>query len=145
MGNHHGVPSQETGGSGSGSGGIYFDMRPSRHSNVCHRTVMADTQVLEHSVESGLDNKNRLLWRVTHVCELCLSTVAVKRYRRESRAAAVESFRKLVPRNKSTLLLLYVSFCFLFFFLVWTIIPAVCCDKRTSVRFVSFSLVFFLR
>ena len=37
------------------------------------------------------------------------TTVAVGRYRRESRAVAVGSFRKIVPRKKSTLLLL-VSF-----------------------------------
>ena len=63
-----------------------------QHSNVCHRTAMADTQVLEHSEGSGLDHENRLLLRGSHVCGLCLSTVAVERYRRESRAVAVESF-----------------------------------------------------
>ena len=50
---------------------------------------MADTQVLEHSGGSGLDHENRL---VPRVCELCFSTVAVERYRRESGAVTVESF-----------------------------------------------------
>ena len=53
---------------------------------------MADTQVLEHSGWSGLDHENRLLWRVPRVCELCLPTVAVELYRRESCAVAAESF-----------------------------------------------------
>ena len=86
VGNHHGVPSQETGGSGSGCGGIFFEMRPTQHSNVCN------TQVPEHSGGSGLDHESRLRWRVLHVRELCLSIVAVERYRQESRAVVVESF-----------------------------------------------------
>ena len=82
VGNHHGLPSQETGGSGSGCGGNFFDMSPTQNSNACHQTAMADTQILEHSGGSGLDHENCLLWRVPHACELCLSTVAVDRYRR---------------------------------------------------------------
>ena len=76
----------------SGCGGKFFYMSPTQHSNVCHQTAMADTQVLKHSGGSGLDHENRLRWRVPHVCELCLSTVDVERYRRESRAVAVKSF-----------------------------------------------------
>ena len=53
-------------------------MSPTQHSNVCHRTAMADKQVLEHSVGSRLDHENRLLYRVPRDCELCLSTVDVQ-------------------------------------------------------------------
>ena len=70
--------------------------------------------------------------------ELCLFIVAVERYRRESCAAAVESFRKVAPRKNSTRLLLFVSF--FPFFLVRTQ-PAVFCEKRKSVRFISFYFV----
>ena len=108
-----GVPSPGTGGEGSGIGGRFVDMRPTQHSNICRRTAMVDTQILEHFVGSGLDNENRLVWRVPHVCELCLSTVAVDHCRRESRSVAVESFRKNVTRKMSTL-----AFCFCYFFLV---------------------------
>ena len=86
------VPSPETGGSGSGCGGTFVDMSSTQHSNVCHRIAMADTQVLEHSGGSGLDHENRLLCRVPRMCELCLPTVIVECYRRESRPVAVESF-----------------------------------------------------
>ena len=79
-------------------------------------TVMADTQVLEHSVGRGLGHENRLLWRMPHVCELCVSTVAVERHRRESRAVAVESFRKIALRDNSTLFLTFIfQFVFRFF------------------------------
>ena len=59
--NHRGVPSQETGGSASGCGCMFFDVSSTQHSNVCHRTAMADTQVLEHSGGSRLDHEVRLL------------------------------------------------------------------------------------
>ena len=61
VGYDQGVPSQETGGSGSGCGGKIFNISTTQHSNVCHRAAMADTQLLEHSGGSGLDHKNRLL------------------------------------------------------------------------------------
>ena len=87
-----GVPSPETGGSGSGCTGNFFAMSATQHPNVCHPTAMAYTQLLEHSGGSGLDHENRLLWRVPCVRELCLPIVVVERYRLESRAMAVESF-----------------------------------------------------
>ena len=43
VGGHHGVPSQETGGSESAFGGKFFDLSPTQHSNVCHRIAKADT------------------------------------------------------------------------------------------------------
>ena len=92
LGMTNGVPSQGTGGSGICCGGIFFNMSATQHSNVCHQTAMADTQLIEHSGGRGLDHENRLLWRVPRGCELCLSTVAVEHYRRESRAVAVGSF-----------------------------------------------------
>ena len=79
-------------GSGSGRGGMFCDMSATQQSNVCQPTAMADTQLLEHSGGSGLDDENRLLWRVSRVCESCLPTVVVEGYHRESRAVAVESF-----------------------------------------------------
>ena len=54
--------------------------------------MMADTLLLEHHGGSGLGHENRLLWRVPRVCELCLPTVVIERYRRKSRAVAVELF-----------------------------------------------------
>ena len=79
VGNRHRVPPQETGGPGSGCGGIRSDMSSTQHSNVCHRTVMADTQILEHSGGSGLlAHENRLLRRVPFVHELCLPTVVIE-------------------------------------------------------------------
>ena len=67
-------------------------MNATQHSNVCHLTAVADTQLLERSGGSGLDHENRPLWRVPRVCELCLSTIAVERYRGGSSAVVVESF-----------------------------------------------------
>ena len=49
------------------------------------------------------------------MCELCPSTVAAERYRRESRASAVEPFLKIAPHKNSTRLLLFVYFSFVFF------------------------------
>ena len=54
------------------------------------------------------------------MCELCLSIVAVERYRQEPRVVAVESFRKKTPRKKSARLLLVASSFCIFFFLVRT-------------------------
>ena len=34
-----------------------------RNRGIISRTAMADTHILEHSGESGLDHANRLLWR----------------------------------------------------------------------------------
>ena len=49
------------------------------------------------------------------MCELCLSTVAIERYRRESRAVAVESFEKLDRvKNRLGFFLFRFSFGFLF-------------------------------
>ena len=76
------------------------------------------------------------------MCELCPSTVAAERYRRESRASAVEPFLKIAPHKNSTRLLLFVSFSFVFF-LVRTQ-PVTFCEKRKFVRFISFFSSFFL-
>ena len=93
---------------------VFFDMSATQHSNVCHRKTMADTKLLDRSGRSGLDHENRLLCRVPHVRQSCLSTVVVERYLREYSAVAVpESFQKNVPHTKSIRLLLY---CFVFVF-----------------------------
>ena len=87
VGNQHGVPSQDTGGPGSGCGDIFVDMCATQHSNVCRRTAVTDTQLLEHSEESGLDHENRLLWRgawrvrVTSMHPSLLSSIAGNRVR----------------------------------------------------------------
>ena len=112
---------------------VFFDMSATQHSNVCHRKTMADTKLLDRSGRSGLDHENRLLCRVPHVRQSCLSTVVVERYLREYSAVAVpESFQKNVPHTKSIRLLLYCFvFVFLFFFVV-RIQPAVFYRKRKS-------------
>ena len=63
---------------------IFYDKSVAQHSNVCHRTAMAETQLPEYSGGSGLDNENGLPRGVPRVYELRLSTGAVERYRRES-------------------------------------------------------------
>ena len=54
------MPSQETGRSGGG-GGIFYDKSDTQHSNVCHRTAMAEIQLPEPSGGDGLDHENVLL------------------------------------------------------------------------------------
>ena len=49
VGYDQGVLSQETGGSGGGCGGIFYNNSAPQHLNVCHRTAMAETQLPEHS------------------------------------------------------------------------------------------------
>ena len=61
VGHEQEVPYKKNGGLGSGSGGIMFHKRATQCSNVCHRTATAETQLLEHSGESGLDHENGLL------------------------------------------------------------------------------------
>ena len=89
-------------------------------SAIEQRWPRATQILLEHSGGSGLGHENRLLWRVPRVCELFLSNVVVERYRRESRAVAVESFWKMHRVYTFDSAAYYFSFFFLFFFLVRT-------------------------
>ena len=98
------------------------------------------------------------------MCELCLFTVDVERYRRESRAEAVESFWEISPRTNSTLDFLFLFrffFCSLFDLLFFTqkvksvplfrflssgpalrTQPAVFYEKATKKKVVNFLLFF---
>ena len=53
------MPSQETEESGSDCGGLFFDNNAAQHSNVCHRTTMAETRLLAHSGGSGVGPRER--------------------------------------------------------------------------------------
>ena len=72
------------------------------------------------------------------MCELCLSIVAVERYRWELRAMAVESFRKITPHKKFDSASHFLFVCFFVFFALVRTQPAVFCGKRKSVRLILF-------
>ena len=56
VGDDQGVPSQETGVSGSGCGGVFFVKKSAiQRLNLCHLTAMTESQFLEHSGGNGLD------------------------------------------------------------------------------------------
>ena len=132
------MPSQETGESGSGCGGNFFEMSSTQHSNVCHRTAMADTQLLEHSLGSGLDHENRLLWRVPRVCEVCLSTVAVENHVLW-RLSHSENLHRVQNRLDSA-----SYFSFVFFFLFSRYNSTCCFSRKTKCSFVVFVLFCFV-
>ena len=72
---------------------LVYEQRETQHSNVCHRTPIADTQLLEHSGGSGVDHGDRLLWRVPRLCELCLQPPSLSSaIAGNQRAVAVETF-----------------------------------------------------
>ena len=50
-----------------------------RHTSDVEQRRTIHKFYVEHSVRSGLDHGNRLLlWKMPHVCALCISTVANK-------------------------------------------------------------------
>ena len=49
-----------------------------------------------------MDHEKHLLWRVPRVSELCLSSVVVERYRRESGSVTVESHSNKLNRIHET-------------------------------------------
>ena len=114
-----------------------FYMSATQHSNVCHRTAMADTQLLEHSGGSGLDHDNRLLWRVPRVCELCLSVVVVVSIAGNHVLWRLSPSGKLDRIKNRSASCLFFGFFFVFFFSVGLNL-LFCARKSLFVYFVFF-------